>query len=74
MVKDLVPLLVENFKTDSEVPDAARDLAAEAIGILVADSTYRDSIYAHLSFIKDSEHIKKLQTGLSVYGMIWNEK
>lgn len=74
MVKDLIPLLAENFKPGTLVPNATRDLAGKAINILTANSTCCDSVYSYFSTLTDSEHIEKLQIGLSAQGMVWKGK
>ncbi len=74
MVKELLPLLVDNFKPDSEVPHATREVAGQAIAVLAVNELCRDSVYSYLSTITDSEQIEKLKSGLSVHGMVWNEK
>lgn len=74
MVKELLPLLVDNFKSDSEVPDATREVAGQAIAVLAANELCRDSVYSYLSTITDSDLIEKLQSGSTINGMIWNGK
>ncbi len=71
MAKEVVGLLVDSFKPESEVPEAARDLAGRAIASLALNPACRDSVYSCLSSVTDAAHIDKLQRRLSVHGMIW---
>lgn len=74
MVNELVPLLIESFEQDSEIPEQARNYAAQALAILAANPSYRDIVHNSLSSISDQEHLKRLQTGLYAYGMFWTGK
>eukprot|EP01040_Poterioochromonas_malhamensis_P002288 gene2288-2431_t len=74
MVEKLVPLLIESFGPDSEVPDEARNVAGHILAILAANPSCMNTVHISLLSISDQEHLKSLQSGLYAHGMFWTGK
>ncbi len=74
MVEKLVPLLIDSFEPDSEVPDEARSVAGNILAVLAASPSCMNIVHNFLLSISDQEHLKSLQIGLYAHGMFWTGK